>query len=167
MKISSILFLLISISSFSQITLEDIWVDYKFYPRTISAPYWNSNETYLELAGKNSVSPNIYQVNINDIQNRKIILKQDIYEEYLKITFKNNKNLNLEDFAVHNFILSPNNKTILLEIGTENVYRYSSKSNFVIYDIDKKTITPIVTPAKSYYPKYSNNGKIFKQFYWS
>ena len=118
-------FLLIT-PTFSQkkdITLDDLWKNFSFYPKSYS--------------GLNSM---------NDGEHYSTMEKNDDGQEIIKYQFKNGekiktlfKSTNFEIAKITNYTFSEDEKKLLLETETERIYRYSSKSIYYIYNIFKKT----------------------------
>ena len=101
------------------ITLEDLWKNYTFYP------------SYID--GFNSM---------NDGEHYSTMEKTDAGQEINKYQFKNGKKIRTlfksTDFKIPkitNYTFSDDEKQLLLETETERIYRYSSKSVYYIYNI--------------------------------
>ena len=143
MKYLPLLFVIASQFVFGQLTLEDIWIDYKFYPKKVSPPQWNSPSSYVELQYKGSLSPRLVQISVDDNRSEEVLMTQKTYEDYIKKVVTKNKQADLSQYVVNDFIFSPNGTHILLIVGRESRYRYSSKSNLLLYDINTKTLSNI------------------------
>ncbi len=119
--ILSLSFLLI-IPLFAQkrdITLDDLWKDYAFFPKSIDD--FNS---------------------MNDGEHYSTMEKTEEGQEIIKYQFKNGKKVRTlftsADFKItkiRGYTFSKNEKQLLLATETEKIYRYSSKSVYYIYNI--------------------------------
>ena len=58
-----------------------------------------------------------------------------------------------------NYLLSPDEKKILIQTNTEYVYRRSFKANFYVYDIKDKTLKRLTSKGKEQNPIWSPDGK--------
>ena len=68
--------------------------------------------------------------------------------------------LNGDDtLKISSYILSPDEKRILLPAETEEIYRHSSKSNFYIWDTETETLSSLSQHGKQRIPQFSPNGK--------
>ncbi len=137
--------LFIYVSSFCQIqniTLEDIWINYSFYPNYINGfKSMEDGENYTTLK--------------NNTDNQLII----------KFNFKSGKKVKVifssKDFKIpkiNSYKFNLNENKILLSTKTEKIYRHSKKGIYYVYDIhndkieklyDKKIISPSFSPDGS------------------
>ena len=58
------------------------------------------------------------------------------------------------------FILSPNEKLMLLYTDTETIYRHSFKANYYVYDIARKNIKKLSENGKVEIPSFSPDGRM-------
>ena len=133
-----------TIPIFSQkrdITLDDLWKNYAFYPKS--------------MGGFNSM---------NDGKHYSTIEKNENGQEITKYQFKNGKKVRTlfksADFEIprigkYNF--SKNENKLLLATETKNIYRYSSKSIYYIYNIHTDKITKL-SDKKVMYATFSPKG---------
>ena len=110
---------LIILSQERKITLEDLWKDYVFSPKSIT--------------GFKSM---------NDGEHYSTIEKTDNHQQIIKYKFINGQKVrtifNSKDFdltKINEYEFSKNEKKILLKTEREKIYRYSSKSIYYIYNI--------------------------------
>ncbi|MCL2510687.1 MAG: DPP IV N-terminal domain-containing protein, partial [Bacteroidales bacterium] len=64
-----------------------------------------------------------------------------------------------DTLKIASYILSPDEKRILLPTETEEIYRRSSKSYFYIWDVGSQTLTPLSEHGKQRIPQFSPDGK--------
>ena len=64
-----------------------------------------------------------------------------------------------DTLQIASYILSPDEKRILLPTETEEIYRRSSKSYFYIWDVSSQTLTPLSEFGKQRIPQFSPDGK--------
>ena len=144
-KILIICFSLVFITPiFSQkrdITLDDLWKNYAFYPKS--------------MGGFNSM---------NDGEHYSTIEKTEDGQEIIKYQFKNGKKVRIlfksADFEIPKigkYTFSKNEKQLLLATETKSIYRYSSKSVYYIYDIHNDKISKL-SDKKVMYATFSPQG---------
>ena len=141
---SLIICILLSILSFGQtkVTLEDIWKNYKFYPKGVSGfKSMNDGEHYTTKSKDGS----------------KIKINKHSFEtgEIIKILM-NTDDARLKNMGKYQF--DDRENKILIATNTESIYRYSSKSIFYIYNIKTKNIKKVHND-KIMHAKFSPNGK--------
>lgn len=123
-----------------QISIEDIWQDQKFLPKTVSGFNFlkdgvhytrlenNTIEKYSLLTGKRVESIfTVYEVADNDFFPGK--------------------------FTAYAF--SEDESKILLTTESEKIYRRSSKANFFVWDLKKKSLTPLFDKGKHSYATFN------------
>jgi len=144
-KILIICFSLVFITPiFSQkrdITLDDLWKNYAFYPKS--------------MGGFNSM---------NDGEHYSTIEKTEDGQEIIKYRFKNGKKVRTlfrsTDFEIPKigkYTFSENEKQLLLATETKSIYRYSSKSVYYTYDIHNDKISKL-SDKKVMYATFSPQG---------
>ena len=123
------------------ITLEDLWKNYCFYPKSYS--------------GLNSM---------NDGEHYVTMEKTDDGQEIIKYTFKSGEKVrtlfesnNFEIPEVASYTFSQDEKQLLLATKTEEIYRYSSKSVYFIYNIFTDQLEKL-TDDKVMYATFSPKG---------
>ena len=123
------------------ITLDDLWKNYAFYPKS--------------MGGFNSM---------NDGEHYSTIEKTEDGQEIIKYQFKNGKKVRIlfksADFEIPKigkYTFSKNEKQLLLATETKSIYRYSSKSVYYIYDIHNDKISKL-SDKKVMYANFSPQG---------
>ncbi len=128
-----------------QITLEDIWAYYTFYP------------SYLQ----NMVS--------SEDGKTYTVLQ---YGKVIKYSFKSGKKIGevfsfetIKDFpeakgikSIDAYTFSSDEQKILFATATEHIYRHSRRAYFYVYDFKKKTLTPIYNDTKQQEASFSPDG---------
>jgi len=140
-----LLALLIITPTFAQkrdITLDDLWQNYTFYPSYIG--------------GFNSM---------NDGEHYSTIEKTEKGQEIIKHQFKDGKRVRTlfssADFdiqRINNYTFSDDEKLLLLSTETEKIYRHSSKSAYYIYNVFTDKLKKL-TDDKVMYATFSPNGE--------
>ena len=135
---------LISLSLFSQskdITLEDIWQDYNFYPKKFRA---------------------LKSMNNGDFYTK--IKRSDEGQEIIKYQFKNGKEVTTlfksSDFNVkniNNYSFSDDDKFMLISTETESIYRYSKRAIYYVFNIHNNKLKQI-SENKIRYATFSPDG---------
>ena len=113
------LFITILCHSQNSITLEDIWIDYKFYPKSVSGFKSMQNGDYYTTISKKGNKVKINQHNFETGEIVKILMNTN--DDKLK---------NIKRYQFNN-----DESKILIATNTESIYRYSSKSLYYIYNI--------------------------------
>ena len=144
-KILFIFFLCFSsIACFSQskeITLEDIWQNYNFYPKSYR--------------GLNSMNNGEFYTQIKNGEEG---------QEIIKYSFKNGKRVvrlfKSSDFKIkriNSYSLSNDDRLMLLATETESIYRYSKKAIYYVFNIQNNKIKKL-SDNKVRYPTFSPDG---------
>ncbi len=130
-----------------KVNLNDLWVKYKFYPKT---------------AGSfNAMNDGIFYTDIEEVEKENTVCKYELKTgkkvgeivRQSKIMFAN-KPINLTTYE-----FSPNEDKLLLHEGMENVYRRSPKANYFIYDLKTAKVTQLDANGKQMFPHFSPDGK--------
>jgi len=143
----TIIALILSIISFSlfsqskEITLENIWQDYNFYPKDFRGlKSMNNGDFYTKLK------------------------KSDEGQEIIKYQFKNGKEVTTlfksSDFDVkkiNSYSFSNHDKLMLLTTETESIYRYSKRSIYYVFNIHNNKLKQI-SENKIRYATFSPDG---------
>ena len=136
--------LLILSPIFSQkknITLDDLWKNYSFFPKNYnSLNSMNNGEHYVSLENSElGQELNVYKY--KDGEKVRTLFKSDEFD--LK--------------RITNYSFSNNEKKLLLETQTEKIYRYSSRSIYYVYNIFTDKLKKI-SDDKLMYATFSPNG---------
>jgi dipeptidyl-peptidase-4 len=119
-----------------QIQVEEIWKEYKFFAKpAVGFNFMNNGLYYSRLEGYQQ--PQINEYNINSGKQTRSIYTADAGTRLSGYSF------------------SADEKKILLEIDAEKIYRYSSKANFSIYDVDAKKSSPLSEGGKQRYATFN------------
>tara|TARA_B100001142_G_scaffold328254_1_gene387906 strand:- start:326 stop:2476 length:2151 start_codon:yes stop_codon:yes gene_type:complete len=126
------------------ITLDDLWKNYSFYPKSYK--------------GLNSM---------NDGEHYSKMERTDNGQEIIKYHFKDGKKVRSlfksTDFdipRINNYSFSDDEKKILLKTETKNIYRYSSKSVYYIYNIFTDKLKKISNDKVMYATLSPNASKV-------
>ena len=148
MKFLKLVALLLVIStanaqSSQDISLEDIWKNYKFYARSINGIRSMSN-------GLNFTTQERGKEGIN-------LVKNSYKETGAKITLIDATDLIFDGnkIALEEYEFSSDEKKILIGTEVESIYRYSSKSLNYIYDLTSKKLSPLNIDEKVMYATFS------------
>ena len=142
--ILSILIAFCSIISFAQnknITLEDIWQDYVFYPSSIQ--------------GLKSLNDGIHFSKITKEKNIQYLCKYSFETGEIVDSITSSIQLG---FDIGNYSFSENEEKIVFATKTEKIYRYSSKSIFYVLNLNTKKVNKI-SDQKIMYATLSPNGE--------
>ena len=138
----SLFFITQTFSQKRDITLDDLWQNYTFYPSYIG--------------GFNSM---------NDGEHYSTMEKTEKGQEIIKHQFKDGKKVRTlfssADFdiqRINNYTFSDDEKQLLLSTETEKIYRHSSKSAYYIYNIFTDKLKKL-TDDKVMYATFSPNGE--------
>ena len=138
MKKTLTLIICISISIFSfgqkEVTLEDIWQNYKFYPSGVSGfKSMNNGEHYTTTEN----TENGIKINKNSFETGEVVE-----------TLLDSEDERLLGMGSYQFNLSEDK--ILIATNSESIYRYSSKSVYYIYNIKTKSIRNLIDKQVMY-----------------
>ncbi len=117
------------------VSLEDVWQNYTFYPRSVRGINWMKDGQYYTSKQANT----IVKRNISTGQ-----VEETLYQG---------------DVAFDSYSLSPQEDQILLANEEESIYRRSSKAHFYVYQIQGKKIQKLSEGGKQSYATFSPNGE--------
>lgn len=121
----------------SEITLADIWQDYKFYPQSPEGfNFLKDGRNYTRVEGG--------KINAYDVETD--ALSATLFDVASRVQFD------------EEFTLSNDEQKILLQTGKESIYRRSSKANFYVYDRSTKKMNPLSVMGKQQYATFSPDG---------
>ena len=122
------------------ITLEAIWKNYEFFPRSVPGfNFLKDGKHYTRLEG-------------NKIE------QYDFTTDALVATIFDPAAIEgVEGFSgnVDGYAFSEDEKKILIETGTEPIYRRSSRANFYIYDRSAQSLAPLFDGGKQLYATFN------------
>jgi dipeptidyl-peptidase 4 len=131
------------------ITLEDIWAKFRFYPRTVS--------------GVNSMNDGIHFTSLSsDAEGNVYILKYEYKTGKLVDTLVKNIDLVMPGdeggISIQSYSLSEAEDKYLIATETEAIYRHSTQSHFYIWDIKEKKLLRLSEDEKQQLAKFSPDG---------
>ncbi len=122
------------LSQDKEITLDDIFVKRLFNPKGIDGiKLMNDSESYSMLKGD---SINLYSIESGDYLKTLAIRKEMINEN------------DTGPIELKSYVFSKDEKKLLIPVQTENIYRYSSASEFSIYDLTTRKLSRLSTGGK-------------------
>ena len=124
------------------ITLEDIWKDYKFYGRSVG--------------GLRSMNDGVHYTTLEKGK----IIKHAYAKESVNETLVNQDELKLgkKAFKINSYEFSADETKLLIATEQEKIYRHSSKSHYYIYDLKTKAFTKLTDGVKQMYASFSPSG---------
>ncbi|MFN2394945.1 MAG: S9 family peptidase [Bacteroidales bacterium] len=141
----NLIFFIIGQSAFTQITLENIWKERTFVPKTIRlGKSMLDGEHYTRVENNHLI--NIYAYSTGEFVRTLLDIEGDLLDE------------NGETPRIDNYFFSPQEDKILLAFNTESIYRHSSVSDFFVYDISEKTYISLSENGKQGIPDFSPDG---------
>ncbi len=147
-KILLATFLFFSTLNHSQnkITLQDIWVNYTFYPKSA--------------AGFNVLNDGLNYVDVETVAGVNTLCQYELKsgKKIKELVNGNDLKLGSKFLDLTSYEFSPTQTKLLLSENTEYVYRRSPKANYYVYDIATKKITPLNDNGKQFFPTFSPDG---------
>ena len=140
-------FLLLSILAVGQkkdVQLENVWKEYQFFDRSTNGLRSMNDGIHYTVLNNADKSPSIQKYSYKSGKPVEIITSS------AKI-----KAATGEDVAFDSYQFSPDESKVLLSVGTESIYRHSSRSNYYVYDLKSKTITAIKVDGKQQLAAFS------------
>lgn len=136
-------FSLTAIVAFAQqITLDDV-VDYKYSPASVRGvkPMADGESYSCVGEGGKSIEKRSFKTG-----------------ETLEVLFDASTARGASIRAVEGYIISPDEKSILIETNRTRIYRRSATSTYYIYNVKNKTLAPLSTNGPQECPKFSPDG---------
>jgi len=122
------------------ITVEDIWQNYSFFPRSVPGfNFQNDGKHYTR-----NIQGSIQQFDITTGQ-----VTEVIYEPSMVKTTEN------FDGEFDSYEFNADESKLLLASGTESIYRRSKKANYYVFDRNTKSVAPVFTEGKHLYASFS------------
>jgi dipeptidyl-peptidase-4 len=134
------LFLTPLLTAQQEISLENIWRDYTFYPKSVPGfNFLKDGKHYTRLE-----EDRINQYSLASGEKVKVLFNPDLAQGN-------------QAFAgeVDGYTFSANESKILIKTENEKIYRRSSRGNFFIYDRDKSSMTTLSDNGKQQYATFS------------
>ena len=123
-----------------EVTLENIWKTYDFYPKSVNGFTSMQDGNYYTKLEKNGKNSQINKYSFRTGQKIRTII--------------DSKNVEID---INNYKFSKDEKNVLFANDTEKIYRYSSKSIYHIYNLKTKKLIKI-SDDKIMYADFSPNG---------
>lgn len=126
-----------------KITLEDIFKSYSFYPKSVRGIESMKDGEHFCKMTREGVEEYSYKTGEKTrmiIDNKSLFVTDSVPLKYDSYEF------------------GPNEKLVLLSTETEAIYRHSRKSNFYIYNLDTKNLTPLSPNGKQRLASFSPDG---------
>ncbi len=146
-KIVSILSLLLIITNLSaqksDITLEDIWRDYKFYSHSIG--------------GLRSMNDGVNYTSLDKVDKATCLVKHSYVDQNKSSVIVSDEDLKYEEkkISIDDYNFSADESKLLVASNVEQIYRYSSKADYYIYDLKSKNISKLHYGEKQMYATFS------------
>ena len=144
------LFLLLGLISFSavtaqDVTLEDLWLRYKYYPQSGGQFEWMTDDHYYSTLEAQVIKQN----NIEQKDGSKAIL------ELAKLDFPEG----LDAKAVTAYSFNADETKLLLTANSESIYRHSSREQCLVYDRNSKGLNLLHKGEKIGNATFSHDSK--------
>ena len=123
-----------------EVTLENIWITYDFYPKSVSGFKSMQDGNYYSKLDKKGDDSQINKYSFRTGQKIR--------------TLVNSKNIEID---IKNYTFSKDEKNVLFANETEKIYRYSSKSIYHIYNLKTKKLEKL-SDDKVMYADFSPSG---------
>jgi len=125
------------------VSIEDVWQNYTFYSRTVS--------------GIRSLNNGINYTSMQKTKEGNNIVKYSYIDNQLKEVLVDNSTLKINDkvIGIDDYEFSSDESKMLIAANTESIYRYSSKSDFYIYELGEKSLTKLTEGEKQMYATFS------------
>ena len=135
-----LIFPIVLMAQKKEVTLENIWKTYDFYPKSVS--------------GFNSMQDGNYYSKLDKKGDNSQINKYSFRTGQKIRTLVNSKNIEID---INNYTFSKDEKKVLFANETEKIYRYSSKSIYHIYNLKTKKLEKL-SDDKVMYADFSPSG---------
>ncbi len=145
----TMLLLLVSTTNFAQkkdINLEDIWSSYSFYAKSIDGIRSLNDGNYFTTIEKTK-------------ENGTALVKQSYSDKNYRNTIVDFNELLVDNkpIVVDEYDFNSNESKLLIAYDNESIYRYSSKSQYLVVDLATKKITKLTDGEKQMYATFSPN----------
>ena len=125
------------------ITLEDIWRDYKFSSQSIG--------------GLRSMNDGVNYTTLEKTDDGISLVKYSYIDENKQTVLVDAKDLQYEgkQLRINDYSFSADESKLLIATEEQPIYRYSSKSQFFVYDLKTKSINKLTNGEKQMYATFS------------
>ena len=133
----------VSLSSWAQkkaVTIDDLWKSYSFYPEYVR--------------GLKSMKGGDYYTQIDKNKNGSKLNKYSYRTGKLISNIADSEKL---DIPITDYSFSEDEKKVLFACETEDIYRYSSRSIYYVYDVNKRSLNKLLD-QKVMYATFSPDG---------
>ena len=134
------MFPIVLLAQKKEVTLENIWKTYDFYPKSVS--------------GFNSMQDGNYYSKLDKKGDDSQINKYSFRTGQKTLTLVDSKNIEIE---INNYTFSKDEMKVIFANETEKIYRYSSKSIYHIYNLKTKKLEKL-SDDKVMYADFSPSG---------
>ena len=135
-----LMFPIVLLAQKKEVTLENIWKTYDFYPKSVS--------------GFNSMQDGNYYSKLDKKGDNSQINKYSFRTGQKTLTLVDSKNIEIE---INNYTFSKDEMKVIFANETEKIYRYSSKSIYHIYNLKTKKLEKL-SDDKVMYADFSPSG---------
>ncbi|PCJ00156.1 MAG: S9 family peptidase [Flavobacteriales bacterium] len=128
------------------VSLEDVWKDYKFYGRSVGGFRSMNDGIHYTTLEKSEESEKVSD-----------IIKYAYANKKVEIVLVAGADLKSGDktITINDYEFSSDETKLLIATDQEKIYRHSSKSNYYIYDLKSKALTKLTEGAKQMYATFS------------
>ncbi len=134
----------------NRFTLENIWQQGTFRAKTIQSINWSLNGKFYT-----SLVPNL-------TTNKQDIIKYNLVNGGIEDTLVKGhllKTPNVKELNIDTYEMNPKENEILIATATENIYRYSNKSTYYLYNLNTKVCLLLLNGRKISDVTFSPDGK--------
>jgi dipeptidyl-peptidase 4 len=131
--------------TYKPITLEDLWINYAFYPDNVEEIIsMNDGEHYLTLSDEYTINNFLYK---NGKQELPLVTKEMLIPKG-----------QTEPVRIESFELSADETKVLIKTESDRIYRHSEISKFYVLDLKTKQLTSVSDKAKQRLADISPDG---------
>jgi dipeptidyl-peptidase-4 len=129
------------------ITLEDIWANPIFRPEFVS--------------GLRSMNDGLHYTSIVEIDKIQAVAKFSYTtgkQENILFSEKDLKDASGNPIQMHDYIFSSDEKLVMISANSEKIYRYSTKEDYYIFNLETRKLSPLSKNGKQRLADFSPNG---------
>ena len=128
------------------LTLEQIWKDRYFAPKGIRLGQSMDDGLHYSIV-ENQTDINIYTYEEG-------VLQRTVFSTEGQLTNDQGRALRISDY-----IFSPNEKTLLIGVNRESIYRHSYVAEYFVWDLERQTLEPLSEGTRLSLPTFSPDGR--------